>query len=465
MEEGYGLNLEAIERLAVQGTSLIVTVDCGIGSVRESRRARELGLQLVVTDHHQFGRELPAADGIVHPALPGSSYPFAGLCGAGVAFKLSWALCQRASAATRVSERLKSFLLAALSLAAIGTVADMVPLTDENRILVRHGIKSLKCGPWTGLSALMKVTGLDEKSSLVSEDIAFSLAPRLNAAGRLGQAQLGVELLVTDDSERARALAEYIDQLNSSRDSLERSVYLAAHKQLKDEFDVEQDSAFVLAQPGWHVGVIGIVAGRLAEKYHRPVVMISLDELGARPGTGSARSIPGLDLHQAFSECHELLISHGGHAAAAGLRIDRQHVDAFRAHFCEVVAQQCGARLPDAELHIDAEASLCELTHAAVEQLEQLAPFGQGNTRPVLCASAVELTDKPVCLGRSHQHLSMRVRQGSAVLRGMAFHRADWLGDLASCGGPIDLAYRPVINDFRGRRSVEMHIVDWRPHQ
>ncbi|MFO0914154.1 MAG: single-stranded-DNA-specific exonuclease RecJ [Pirellulales bacterium] len=465
MEEGYGLNAEAIEKLHARGTSMIVTVDCGIASVAEAQRARELGLQLVVTDHHHPGPELPAADAIVHPGLPGTGYPFAGLCGAGVAFKLAWALCQRASQSTRVSERLKSFLVAALGLAAMGTVADVVPLVDENRVLVRHGLKSVKSQPLPGLTALLRVTNLHEKSSLASEDIAFMLAPRLNAAGRLGQAQLGVELLATDDPERARALAEYIDQLNASRDSLERSVYLAAHKQLKDEFDPDEDPAFVLAQPGWHLGVIGIVAGRLAEKYHRPVVMISLDELGAKPGTGSARSIPGVDLHRAFAECSEHLVSHGGHSAAAGLRIDQRQVEAFRNHFCQVVSECCGAEMPVAELRIDAEASLSELTQQAVEQLEQLAPFGQGNTRPLLCASGVELADKPVCMGRSHNHLAVRVRQGGVVLRGMAFNKAEWLPELEAVSGPLDLAYRPVINEFRGRRSVEMHVVDWRPHQ
>ncbi len=223
--------------------------------------------------------------------------------------------------------------MSAMGLVALGTVADVVPLVDENRILVRHGLVSLKHRPTVGLAALMKVTELDQKSALASEDIAFTLAPRLNAAGRFGQAQLGVELLTTESTERATALAEYIHQLNTSRDSLERSIYLAANKQAKEQFDPEGDAALVLGGVGWHPGVIGIVAGRLAEKYHRPVVVVGFDQAGVKPGSGSARSAGGLDLHQTLARCGEHLLSHGGHAAAAGLRIEETRMEAFRAAF------------------------------------------------------------------------------------------------------------------------------------
>lgn len=463
MGEGYGLSGEALEKLAERGASLVVTVDCGIGSVEPAWVARRLGLELIITDHHRPGRELPEAAVLVHPALPGSSYPFSGLCGAGIAFKLAWAVCQRASQAKRVSPHLRSLLLSALGLAAIGTVADVVPLVDENRILVRHGLSTLKAQPTVGVAALMRVCGLDQKSALTSEDIGFTLGPRLNAAGRLGQAQLGVELLASDSPERAQTLAEYIDQLNNSRESLERSVYLAAHRQLKELYDPQDESAFVLASHGWHVGVIGIVAGRLAERYHRPVVLISLDDAGGG-GTGSGRSIPGVNLHEAFAGCTETLVAHGGHAAAAGLRIEPSMIDAFRHQFCELVVQQCGPTMPTAQLRIDAEAGLSQLTWETMQQMEHLAPFGCGNPRPLLCASGVELVDRPQCIGRGERHLAVRLRQGPTVLRAMAFHRApEWLEPLGSQAGRIDIAFRPTINEFRGRRSVEAHLVDWRP--
>ena len=308
LEEGYGLNDEALCKLAERGTSLVISVDCGIASVAEARTAKQRGLELIITDHHQFGPELPEAAAIAHPALPGSSYPFTGLCGAGVAFKLAWALCCRASQSKRVTDRLRNYLLMAIGLAAIGSVADVVPLVDENRVLVRCGLNGIREYAPRGLQALLKITKLSDKPTLTSEDLAFMLAPRLNAAGRLGQAQLGVELLTTDSTERAESLAAYIHELNSSRDSLERSVYLAANKQIKEDFDADGDPAFVLAGRGWHAGVIGIVAGRLAEKLHRPVVLLSLDDLAAKPSVGSARSACGMDLHTAFWNCREPLM-------------------------------------------------------------------------------------------------------------------------------------------------------------
>ncbi len=293
IDEGYGLNDEALKTLADRGASVVVTVDCGIASVSEAETAQSLGLELIVTDHHEFADRLPASAAIVHPRLPGTAYPFAGLSGSGVAFKLAWAVCQRANESKKVSPRMRDFLVKAVGLAAIGTVADVVPLLDENRILVRHGLASLTQDVGLGLQRLMKLTGLDGKSCLECEDIGFTLAPRLNAAGRLGQAQLAVELLTTTSTERAAALAEYLHELNSSRESLERSVYLAAAKMAQDQFDPENDAALVLAGRDWHPGVIGIVAGRLAEKYHRPVVMIALDGLGVKAGIGSVSGVAG----------------------------------------------------------------------------------------------------------------------------------------------------------------------------
>jgi single-stranded-DNA-specific exonuclease len=462
LEDGYGLNDEALRTLARRGAKTVVTVDCGIASVREAETARELGLELIVTDHHEFADRLPDAAAIVHPRLPGHAYPFSGLCGAGVALKLAWAICQRASGAQRVAPAMREFLVTAVGLAAIGTVADVVPLIDENRLIVRHGLHSLRAQPTPGLAALIKLTGLDRNPSLSSEDIAFMLGPRLNAAGRLGQAQLGVELLTTQSAERAQSLAEYINQLNSSRDSLDRSIYQAARKQIKEGLDPESEPALVLAGRGWHAGVIGIVAGRLAERYHRPVVMISLDELGVKPGVGSARSVPGFNLFEALNACSRHLAGFGGHAAAAGLQIEEMNLDGFRAEFCEYAATEIPAEDRVAKLHIDVEAPLAQLTLKTVEQIEQLAPFGEGNHRPVLCSSGVELSDAPRRIGQGERHLSLKLKQHQTTLRALAFGKAEWADELAGAGGPLDVAFRPVINHYNGRRSVELHLVDWR---
>ncbi len=357
---------------------------------------------------------------------------------------------------------MRGFLLTAVGLAALGTVADVVPLVDENRVLVRHGLASLKDRPVTGLAALMKITGLDKKPYLTSEDIGFTIGPRLNAAGRLGQAQLAVELLVTESPERAVALAEYIHQLNESRGSLERSIYLAANKQAKEEFDPQGDPALVLAGRGWHPGVIGIVAGRLAEKYNRPVVLISLDDLGVKPGGGSARSAGTINLHEALGACSEYLLSHGGHAAAAGLKIDDSQIGSFRAAFCEHVAELVSPEQRVAEILIDAETPLAGLTLSTLDQIERLAPFGQGNPRPILCTSGVTAAGEPKRMGGGERHLSVKLKQHNLTFRAVAFGRGEWADELAEVAGPFDIAYRPVINHFRGRRSVELHLEDWR---
>jgi len=462
LDEGYGLNNDALERLAANGAKLVISVDCGIASVAESHKAREFGLSLIITDHHKLAEELPVADAIVHPGLPDTNYPFKGLSGSGVAFKLAWALCQRVAGAKRVSPQMRGYLLQAAGLASIGTVADVVPLIDENRAIVRHGLLSLQERPTVGMQHLLRLTDLHRKPELASEDIAFSLAPRLNAAGRLGQAELAVELLLTDNAERAKDLAKFLDELNGQRDSLQRSVYLAANKQIKERFDAENDSALVLAGRGWHAGVIGIVAGRLSDKYHRPVLLISLDELDVKPGTASARSIEGLDLHAALTACEEHLITHGGHAAAAGFKIEPSKIDAFREAFCRHAAAQLSQKQLTAELHIDGECPLPALTMKTVNQIERLAPFGEGNRRPLLCTTGVSLREPPKQLGSSGRHLALALTQEGVDLRGVAFGGGEWEQDLAATQGTISIAYRPVINTFRGRRNVELHLVDWR---
>ncbi len=461
LEDGYGLNCDSIRKLATRGKQVVISVDCGIASPVEADLCKELGLELIVTDHHQFGDRLPDAT-LVHPRLPGTQYPFAGLCGAGVAFKLAWSVCQRACGAKKVTERLRSYLMQSLAVAAIGTVADVVPMLDENRILVHHGLRSLLSNPSIGMRELLKITKLDQKSALSSEDIAFMLAPRLNATGRLGQAQLGVELLTTDNPVRAAALAEYIDGLNGSRQALERSVYLAADKQAKSEFDPEQDPALVLSGVDWHKGVIGVVAGRIAEKYGRPTIILSLDGAAGKPAIGSARSGGMVDLHAMLGECDEHLITYGGHAAAAGVTLDESSLDRFREAFCEAVSQNVPSDY-EAEISIDAEASFSLWNLETVKQVEMLEPFGDSNPRPIFCASGVSLKEPARKMGGGDRHLTVNLVQQNSAMRAVAFGAGQWCEELNELNAPIDVAYRPVINEFRGYRKVEIQIVDWRP--
>ncbi len=462
-EEGYGLKTASLETLAKDGADLVVTVDCGIRSLAEAVRARELGLGLIVTDHHEFGAELPAADVLVHPRLPGGMYPFGDLCGAAVAFKLAWAIATRASNAKQVTPRLREMLLRAIGLAALGTITDVMPLVGENRILVRQGLACLREKGGPGIDKLVELTGIADKSALDSEDVAFKIGPRLNAAGRMDHAGHGVELLVTPDAARAASLAAWLHERNAEREGVERGLQLAATKQAREHYDPERDAALVLADRGWHKGVIGIVAGRLVDRWHRPIVMIARGAHEGCSATGSVRGVPGVDVQDVLASCAHLLVACGGHAAAAGLTIEDHNIDAFRAAFVAEVDRRLPPEARRPQLMLDGETSLAALTREAVEQIERLAPFGQGNRRPLLCASGVTLAEPARAIGASGKTLAMQLTQHGTKMRGVAFGAAEWLAHLPPPGQPFHVAFRPKINEYRGRRSAELEVVDWRP--
>jgi single-stranded-DNA-specific exonuclease len=459
LEEGYGLNCDALKNLKQQGADLVVTVDCGIASVAEAEYAKQLGLELIVTDHHEFKAQLPEAAALVHPRLPGSQYPFQELCGAGVAFKLAWALCQQFSEAKKVTEAFRQFLLECVALVALGTVADVVPLLDENRIFVRHGLKSLKEGPSVGLKALLEAATLTEKRALDSGHIAFTLAPRINAAGRLGQARLAVELLATNSPQRAADLARYLNEQNELRQKIERRILHEAKEQVESpEFDLENTPALVLASAEWHPGVIGIVAGRLAERYARPTLLISLKE---DVGQGSARSVDGFHLCDALSACSGHLISHGGHAAAAGFRIRADCVDAFRAHFNEVARNRLASKPVGNALVIDAEVPLSCLTTGLVKSIRALEPHGIGNRRPLFLASGLQVVGTPKKVGGGERHLSFRVKQeGGPAFKAIAFEMVEREPELMAAGGTCCLVFTPTLNEWQGMISVDLQVVD-----
>ena len=465
LNDGYGLSIQNLKKLKNRGAELIISVDCGIASVEEVQFARDEGMEIVVTDHHHLGASLPLANALVHPAIPGTDYPFTGLCGAGVAFKLAWALCQHHCGSAKLPEKYRNFLFSAISLAAIGTVCDVVPLLDENRIIVHHGLNCMRQFSSQGLKHLMRLAKCDVKSTLSSEDIGFSIGPRLNAAGRLGQAQLGVELLTCDSEERAEQLAIYIEELNKNRKKLEKRITDGAKKLIDANHDVEQEAALVLTEPDWHLGVIGIAAGRIASTYQRPTVVISTDPLNDRPGIGSCRSSCGVDLYKALQGCQQHLIKFGGHKAAAGISIDPKNIDAFREDFCEQVINQVGINELIPDLEIDAEAFIGHLTIGMMNELEKLAPFGQDNPLPVLCATQVQLSEPAKKMGADGSHLSLQLKQHDSTIRGVAFGKGDWATQLNDTNAFFDFAFRPVINEFRGRRNVEVQLIDFRPSQ
>lgn len=462
LEEGYGLNCDALRQLHSEDpTRLVVSVDCGITSVKEAALARELGLELIITDHHQFAETFPDAAALVHPRLPGA-YPFGELCGVGVAFKLACAVCARLGDGKKSSPPMRNFLLSAMGLTAIGTIADVVPLIGENRLLVHHGLQSLRERSSAGLKALMQVAGIEPDRVLQAEDVGFALGPRINAAGRLGQARLAVELLTTDNAERAVALAKYLDELNKNRQTVERRMFKQAKELVEEHATWQSEAALVLAHPDWHPGVIGIVASRVAEHFHKPAILIALDD---RPGgaSGSGRSLHGFDLHAALTECRTRLVTCGGHHAAAGLKILPTEIDAFREEFvATVVRNQSTLTMAGPILEIDAEVRLADITRAAVQQLEQLGPFGAANKRPVFVVTGVELAGAPRRMGEGERHLSLMVKQYGAALRGVAFGKGDWADEMTQVNGPLALCLQPVINRFRGEEKVEFHLLDWK---
>ena len=460
LDDGCGLNSETLAKLAAAGMQLIVTVDCGIASLAEAVEARRLGLELLITDHHEPKTELPGAAAIVHPRIPtadGGRYPFGQLCGAGVAFKLAWALCKRACGSPRVSPVLREFLLDAVLLAALGTVADVVPLFDENRIFVRHGLVRLRQKPGIGVQALLKQAKLEAKINLGAFDIGYAIAPRLNAAGRLGTARLAVELLTTTSAQRADTLADYLERQNQERQQIERRILQEARELAQREGDV---SALVLASPSWHPGLLGIVASRLVDQYARPVLMIALRD-GHPHGQGSGRSVPGFRLHEALQECTADLVSHGGHATAAGFRIVPEMIDGFRQRFCDVASRHFGAEPPAHRLTIDAEVPFSALTLGLLQAVEQLEPFGSGNPQPLLLADRLQVVGEPRRVGGGERHLSFRVRQNGKELRAIAFGMGDRAEELMSVGGQCCLAFTPRLNEWQGYRSVEIEVRDF----
>lgn len=467
LSEGYGLNVEALRQIARMETSLVITVDCGIASVKEAEEAKNLGLELIITDHHEFKDQLPDASVLVHPRLPGTSYPFGHLCGSAVAFKLAWAICQLACGSEKVTPRFRDFLLDGVALASLGVVADVVPLHDENRIFVKHGLSRLRQEPPLGLKALCESAGIATGGKIKASDIGFRLAPRLNAAGRLGWARVAVELLTTTKGQAATDLVRHLEQRNMERQKLEREALKAA-RQMIDAETLNGSPALVLASPQWHAGIIGIVASRLVDLYGRPTLMISLksdsgDPNGSDIGQGSGRSIPGLALNEVLQECSEHLLSHGGHKAAAGFRIEAEQIDAFRESFCRFVGRRFPSGPPAPALVLDAEVPLASLTLGLMRDLDRLEPYGAQNRKPIFLAGDLKVVGEPRKVGQGERHLSFAVRQERSVLKAIGWGMSERAEQLMSQGGDCCIAFTPRINEWMGRRSVDLEVIDFQP--
>lgn len=454
LEEGYGLNIEAMERIREGGAKLVITVDCGITAIDEAAFLADAGIDLIVTDHHEPSETQPRAAAIVNPKLNNDGDTFRQLSGVGVAFKLAWAVAQKFSRSERVAPEFRELLVDMLALVALGTVADVVPLVGENRTLVHFGLKQLVRSKLPGIRALIEVSGQGEK--MTSRNIAFGLAPRLNAAGRMGDAAEAIELFITDDMENARRLAQSLEEQNTRRQQEQRVIFEEAIGLIEKETDLANDCAIVLSEESWHSGVIGIVASRIVDEYHRPTVVITME---GDVGQGSARSVPAVNLFETLQSVQETLLSFGGHSQAAGLRVERSRLETFRRAFAEEVGRRVGQDDLAPALDVDAAVGMDELTVDAVQMIDRLGPFGYGNRKPVFIVRAVNVVGVPGRVGNGGKHLVMTVRQGNRALRTVAFGLGERLEDVKSARC-LDIAFTPFINDYNKSRSVELRIVD-----
>lgn len=467
IDEGYGLNEEAVDKLIAAGTDLIVTVDCGVGAVDEVARARAAGVDVIITDHHRPGDVLPDACEIVHPALAGpgrggKKYPNENLCGAGVAFKLAWQIAREVCGEQRVDEKMRNFLLDATSLAALGTIADVVPLVGENRVLASFGLRSLPATGHVGLRALLETAGLlGDGKKIDTYDVGFRLAPRLNAAGRMGHAKEAVELLTRADPRRALEIAEYLARQNTKRQKVEREITEEAVEMVRSHgLDSADRRTIVLGSENWHGGVIGICASRLVDRFARPTVLVALNGLA---GQGSGRSVEGFDMHAALTSCAAHLSSFGGHAMAGGVRIRSDRLEAF-AHAMERYALEhiaCASRQP--VLRVDVETTLSALDFPTVERLVRLAPLGRGNPPPIVAIRNCKVLNPPRRIGKTGRTVMMVLGDGRVSMRAVGFGMGDLPDHLIAGINTIDVAAQPVLNTFRGRTTVELqlHDVKW----
>ena len=455
VDEGYGLNENAVEELAKAGTKLLITVDCGINAIKSAETAARLGLDLIITDHHQTDLQLPQAVAIVHPAMD-KSYPNQNSCGAMVAYKLAWAIANEFNSATKLDPTFREFMIDATSLAAIGTIADVMDMRGENRILTSFGLKSLPHCKLCGIQALIEIANLTGQG-LDSYHIGFRLAPMLNAAGRMGHARLAVELLTSNSRLKSIQIAEYLKEQNTQRQSCERKILKQACEMVTQQGLNHPDrKSIVLAAENWHVGVIGIVASRIVDKFSRPTIIFNTSDA---IGQASARSIAGFDLLAAISACSRHLISFGGHKMAAGIKIKTETIADFADDIENYAKENLNEEDIIAKLNIDAEAQLAQLNKNTVTTLESFGPFGQGNPEPVFATKGVRLAAGPRRVGAKGAHLQLAVTDSTASIRcigfGMGKHEKKLLEHEF-----FNVAYKPQINHFNGNSSVQLCLED-----
>lgn len=448
MIDGYGLSLSSLDQIKANGTTLIISVDCGVNALEEIEAINAMGMEIIITDHHNPKEELPKAVAIINPKLPGSPYPFPHLAGVGVAYKLLMAVYERLGI-TSAENTLKY-----MDLVAVGTIADIVSLTDENRVFASIGLQHLIAKKNLGLNALISISGMDQKT-LDTTDIVFGIAPRINAAGRMGSASVAVELLISRDEVQSNELAEIIERQNSLRQQEDQKTFHEACDIIEKKYkDINAASCLVISSDDWHPGVIGIVASKLVEKYYRPVVMISFKE---GFGSGSGRSVEDFDLFAALRAAGDNLHSFGGHKYAVGFTIYQEYIDRFENELTRYVSEHLQLEQIRTPLFVNFELELYDINDILMEWIERFAPFGPDNNRPVLLTRDVCVASYPYNVGRNH--LKLKVVKDGVVLDLIGYNMGDYL-PLLKKNSLIDIAYTLEYSRFGSRTSIQGKLRD-----
>jgi single-stranded-DNA-specific exonuclease len=444
LKEGYGLTNAFIDRFKSEGISLIVTVDCGTTSIEPIRYAKSLGIDTIVCDHHTPGDSLPDAVAILNPLKKGCNYPFKYLCGCGVAFKLIDGIAKRIKKPT--------LSLPYLQFVAIATMADIVPLVDENRVMVHYGLELLNEVPRAGIQALIEVAGLSSKK-MNSSQIVFILAPRINAVGRLGDATRAVELMICDNLMKAIELAKVLEEENKTRSKIDRDIFLEAQELVKKILEVEPDIPIILHEAEWHPGVIGIVASRLAEKYCRPAIMMTTIDGVAK---GSARSVEGFDIYEVLKKCEDKILQFGGHKYAAGLAVEIDRLDEFREAFNEIAKKILSNRELKPQIIIDSQIDFSEITLKFRDTLQNFAPYGPQNMRPLFLTKRVEI----IGLHRfsTGDKFKLRLRQDSVIFEAVCFNLSDKLTEIEKETHFVDIVFSIEESDRAGYDKLPIQL-------
>ena len=453
IKDGYGLSISGIERAKGRGVQLLVAVDCGITALKPVERAHELGLDVIICDHHEPADVIPSAFAVLDPLKPTCRYPFKALCGCSVAFKLIQALSQNPVLGPYLEDGGQS-IDQYLDFVTLATTADIVNLTGENRVLVKLGLELLNTNPRPGVHALIESSGL-RLGTITAGQIVFVLAPRINAVGRLGDATRAVELLTSDSFTVALERARVFEEENRNRRKIDEETFIEAQEIVERFLDIDNEGAIILHQETWHPGVIGIVASRLVERYYRPTIMMTTVDGVAK---GSARSVAGFDIYQALKRCEDKLVQFGGHKYAAGLSVEIDRLDEFKEAFNLVAKELLTEELLTPEIRIDAEIPLQEITPKFVRVLSQFAPFGPGNMRPVFVARNVELYGTPRIVGRNH--LKFKVRSNGQVFDAIGFNLGSLIEQLLHGRKTLDIAFSLDEGEYAGEAVPQLKIRD-----